>query len=234
MSFVVDQLGNIFSLGAGIYHSSSMKPKVFGMTASLYFEKVSHPQWTVKIKYLNLKAFDSQQVENKKDAPPNRKERFKITHLKKGSKTEYIDEASTQAVLIFEQKEAEKANQNIEITSKVVEDIYADVFGVERRNRVRGMGTGYKWADVPFIHTENKGISKEVEELRAAVEEQKSVSARALMEVERLRIESARERNEVAEREKQREAELDKIRADQLQMMENMKKMQDLMEMPRT
>ncbi|PRQ52059.1 hypothetical protein RchiOBHm_Chr2g0151391 [Rosa chinensis] len=38
------------------------------------------------------------QLENKKDAPPNRKERFKITHLKKGSKTEYIDEASTQAV----------------------------------------------------------------------------------------------------------------------------------------
>ncbi|XP_040369558.1 uncharacterized protein LOC121051350 [Rosa chinensis] len=122
------------------------------------------------------------QVENNKDAPPNRKERFKITHLKKGSKTQYIDEASTQAVLSLEQKEAEKRNQNIDITLEVVEDIYAEVFGVEKRNRVRGMGTGYTWSDVPFIHTEKRGISKEVEALRAAVEEQKKVSERASME----------------------------------------------------
>ncbi|XP_061993580.1 uncharacterized protein LOC133711483 [Rosa rugosa] len=44
--------------------------------------------------------------------------------------------------LSLEQKEAEKRNQNIDITLEVVEDIYADVFGVEKRNRIRGMGTG--------------------------------------------------------------------------------------------
>lgn len=73
----------------------------------------------------------------------------------------------------MEQKEAEKRNQNIDITLEVIEDIYAEVFGVEKRNRVRGMGTGYTWSDVPFIHTEKRGVSKEVEALRAAVEEQK-------------------------------------------------------------
>ncbi|XP_062019153.1 pentatricopeptide repeat-containing protein At4g33170-like [Rosa rugosa] len=44
------------------YHRSSIKPKVFGMTASPvirkeFMDQVSHPQWTLKIKYQNSKAF---------------------------------------------------------------------------------------------------------------------------------------------------------------------------------
>lgn len=40
-----------------------------------------------------------QQVDNGVEEEPDRLEIFKLTHLKKGSKDEYIDAASTNAVV---------------------------------------------------------------------------------------------------------------------------------------
>ena len=62
---------------------------------------------------------------------------------------------------------------NIDITAPDIrEEMYAEVLGKEKGNRVRGLGAGVTWDEVPGIHVEERGVSKEVQLLREKLEAQ--------------------------------------------------------------
>ncbi|KAL6224246.1 hypothetical protein ACLB2K_003101 [Fragaria x ananassa] len=98
------------------------------------------------------------QVENGVEEEPDRLEIFKLIHRKKGKTNEYVDVASTKAVQDLEKAEDERRKLNVDITPEVREDIYAKVFGPEKRSRMRGLGAGVCWRDVPNIHIEKAHI----------------------------------------------------------------------------
>ncbi|XP_050380037.1 uncharacterized protein LOC126797452 [Argentina anserina] len=131
------------------------------------------------------------------EGEPDRIEIFKLTHGKKGKTNEYVDASSANAVQRLERAEEERRRLNVEITPKIREDIYAEVLGPEKRNRVRGLGAGVRWRDVPHIHTEKKSISSTVEALKAL----KAQLEEHRLETERLKIEADKEREKAAERE---------------------------------
>ncbi|CAN6712038.1 unnamed protein product [Malus baccata var. baccata] len=79
-------------------------------------------------------------------------------------------------------------NRNEIITEQVCHNVYADVLGPERYNRVRGFGTGVVWSDVPGIRIEKIGICREVEAITAAYKEK--IKA-ANIEIERLKMEAS-------------------------------------------
>ncbi|KAM1100528.1 hypothetical protein ACFX2B_006912 [Malus domestica] len=83
-------------------------------------------------------------------------------------------------------------DRNEIITEQVCHNVYADVLGPERYNRVRGFGTGVVWSDVPGIRTEKRGICREVEANTASYEEQIKATN---IEIKRLKME-ANEREE--------------------------------------
>ncbi|XP_024200112.1 uncharacterized protein LOC112203366 [Rosa chinensis] len=62
---------------------------------------------------------------------------------------------------------------NVDITApEIREEMYAEVLGKEKGNRVRGVGAGVTWDEVPGIHVEEGGVSREVKQLREQLEEQ--------------------------------------------------------------
>ena len=147
----------------------------------------------------------------------------------------------------MEKAEEERRKSNIIITPVVREEIYAEVFGVEKRNRVRGLGAGVRWCDVPYIHTEKRHVSKTIEAMQATLEEQRLETARIRSEAEKERVEAAqreeriraeaeeyrneaimreeRIRAEAAEREQRFTDEIDKFRREQLIIMQENAKM---------
>ncbi|XP_040372657.1 uncharacterized protein LOC112194384 [Rosa chinensis] len=103
---------------------------------------------------------------------PDRWELFKLTHQRKGSQ-EPIDAASAKAIADFEEAEQKRLSLNVDITApEIREEMYAEVLGKEKGNRVRGVGAGVTWDEVPGIHVEERGVSREVKLLREQLEEQ--------------------------------------------------------------
>ncbi|KAM2978990.1 hypothetical protein FF2_015722 [Malus domestica] len=111
---------------------------------------------------------------------------FTLTHTRKNGEpvdarsAAIIDESNTKLKLY--------ADRNEIITEQVCHNVYADVLGPEKYNRVRGFGTGVVWSDVPGIRTEKRGICREVEAITVAYEEQ--IKA-ANIEIERLKMEAS-------------------------------------------
>ncbi|KAM1034204.1 hypothetical protein ACFX2J_037461 [Malus domestica] len=111
---------------------------------------------------------------------------FTLTHTRKNG--ELVDARSAAIIDEFNIKLKLYADRNEIITEQVCHNVYADVLGPERYNRVRGFGTGVVWSDVLGIRTEKKGICREVETITAAYEEQ--IKA-ANIEIERLKMEAS-------------------------------------------
>ncbi|XP_040369687.1 uncharacterized protein LOC112190073 isoform X2 [Rosa chinensis] len=160
------------------------------------------------------------QVENRVEEEPDRLEIFKLTHRKKGKQNEYVDAASTKAVQDLEKAEEERKKLNVDITPQVREDIYAQVLGPEKRNRVRGLGAGVRWRDVPYLHTEKRSISATMEAMKATIEEQR-------LETARLRSEAEKERQEAAQREERNRIESAEMNKRFAAQMEEFKKQQE-------
>ncbi|KAL6144430.1 hypothetical protein ACLB2K_055123 [Fragaria x ananassa] len=131
-------------------------------------DRVNERQWKLFVDYMDKKKH--QEVIHGKE--PDRWELFKLTHQRKGS-LEPIDAASAKAIADFEEAEQERLSKNIDITTpEVREEMYAEVLGKEKGNKVRGVGAGVTWNEVPGIHVEEKGVSREVKQLREQLEEQ--------------------------------------------------------------
>ncbi|KAM1465225.1 hypothetical protein FF1_043815 [Malus domestica] len=111
---------------------------------------------------------------------------FTLTHTRKNG--EPVDARSAAIIDEFNTKLKLYADRNEIITEQVCHNVYADVLGPERYNRVRGFGTGVVWSDVPGIRTEKRRICREVEAIIAAYEEQ--IKA-ANIEIERLKMEAS-------------------------------------------
>ncbi|KAM1856209.1 hypothetical protein EV1_006408 [Malus domestica] len=111
---------------------------------------------------------------------------FTLTHTRKNG--EPVDARSAAIIDEFNTKLKLYADRNEIITEQVCHNVYADVLGPEKYNRVRGFGTGVVWSDVPGIRTEKRGICREVEAITVAYEEQ--IKA-ANIEIERLKIEAS-------------------------------------------
>ncbi|XP_062026512.1 uncharacterized protein LOC133742845 isoform X2 [Rosa rugosa] len=148
-----------------------------------------------------------------------------------------VDAASTKAVQDLEKAEEERRNLNVEITPQVREDIYAEVLGVEKRNRVRGLGAGVCWRDVPYVHIEKRGVSSIVEALTATIQEQRMETARLRSEAEKERIEAAqreeRIRKEAADLDKKFTAQMEQFKKQQEAMMARKVKQLAILEMGR-
>ncbi|XP_062026511.1 uncharacterized protein LOC133742845 isoform X1 [Rosa rugosa] len=175
------------------------------------------------------------QLENGVEEEPDRLEIFKLTHRKKGKKNECrccIYQSSD-----LEKAEEERRNLNVEITPQVREDIYAEVLGVEKRNRVRGLGAGVCWRDVPYVHIEKRGVSSIVEALTATIQEQRMETARLRSEAEKERIEAAqreeRIRKEAADLDKKFTAQMEQFKKQQEAMMARKVKQLAILEMGR-
>ncbi|PQP92728.1 uncharacterized protein Pyn_41184 [Prunus yedoensis var. nudiflora] len=122
---------------------------------------------------------------------------FVMTHTRgKGDNKQPVDEASREMMLEFEKREAEVRERGEDINTEVRNQIFAAVMGPEKRNAVRGYGIGVHWKDVPNIITERRGISREVQELREAYEEQRQAAVEAQQKMERIMEEA----NEKADR----------------------------------
>lgn len=122
--------------------------------------------------------------------------------------------------LEFEKHEAELLERGEDVNTEVRNQIFAAVMGPEKRNVVRGYGIGVHWKDVPNIITERRGISREVQELREAYEEQRQAAEEAQQKMERI-IEEA---NEKADRLKcQQEESIKKLREEQAENLSLMK-----------
>ncbi|KAM2273803.1 hypothetical protein ACFX1S_043687 [Malus domestica] len=111
---------------------------------------------------------------------------FTLTHTRKNG--EPVDARSAAIIDEFNTKLKLYADRNEIITEQVCHNVYADVLGPEKYNRVRGFGTGVVWSDVPGIRTEKRGICREVEAITVAYEEQ--IKA-ANIEIERLKMEAS-------------------------------------------
>ncbi|XP_062011467.1 uncharacterized protein LOC133728066 [Rosa rugosa] len=71
---------------------------------------------------------------------PDGWELFKLTHRKAGTQ-EPIDAASANAIADFEEAEQKRLSMNVDITApEIREEMYAEVLGKEKGNRVRGLG----------------------------------------------------------------------------------------------
>lgn len=77
-----------------------------------------------------------------------------------------------------------------ELTVEVLNELFAEHFGPEKRNTVRGYGIGVEWADVPGILTEKEMVANDVGALRSQVEDSRE-------EIARLREESAKKDEEM-------------------------------------
>ncbi|KAM2593523.1 hypothetical protein TB1_042662 [Malus domestica] len=111
---------------------------------------------------------------------------FTLTHTRKNG--EPVDARSAAIIDEFNTKLKLYADRNEIITEQVCHNVYADVLGPEKYNRVKGFGTGVVWSDVPGIRTEKRGICREVEAITVAYEEQ--IKA-ANIEIERLKMEAS-------------------------------------------
>ncbi|CAN6700608.1 unnamed protein product [Malus baccata var. baccata] len=99
---------------------------------------------------------------------------FTLTHTRKNE--EPVDARSVAIIDEFNTKLKLYADRNEIITEQVCHNVYADVLGPKRYNRVRGFGTG------------KRGICREVEAITATYEEQ--IKA-ANIEIERLKMEAS-------------------------------------------
>ncbi|KAM1395481.1 hypothetical protein ACFX15_030553 [Malus domestica] len=111
---------------------------------------------------------------------------FTLTHTRKNG--EPVDARSAAIIDEFNTKLKLYADRNEIITEQVCHNVYADVLGPEKYNRVRGFGTWVVWSDVPGIRTEKRGICRQVEAITVAYEEQ--IKA-ANIEIERLKMEAS-------------------------------------------
>ncbi|KAK9922306.1 hypothetical protein M0R45_030776 [Rubus argutus] len=76
-------------------------------------------------------------------------------------------------------------HSNMDDDSETQDNLYAKIFGVEKSNQVTGLGAGVQWCDVPYIHTEKRGVSRTIEALQATLEEQRLETARKRSEAEK-------------------------------------------------
>ncbi|PRQ36628.1 putative transposase, Ptta/En/Spm, plant [Rosa chinensis] len=134
---------------------------------------------------------------------PDRWELFKLTHRKAGTQ-EPIDAASAKAIADFEEAEQKRLSMNVDITApEIREEMYAEVLGKEKGNRVRGLGAGVTWDEVPGIHVEERGVSKEVqllrERLEAQTKEAQEREARLMDELQRKMVEQTKKMEEMFE-----------------------------------
>ncbi|XP_061989484.1 uncharacterized protein LOC133719900 [Rosa rugosa] len=134
---------------------------------------------------------------------PDRWELFKLTHRKAGTQ-EPIDAASAKAIADFEEAEQKRLSMNVDITApEIREEMYAEVLGKEKGNRVRGLGAGVTWDEVPGIHVEERGVSKEVqllrERLEAQTKEAQEREARLMDELQRKMAEQTKKMEEMFE-----------------------------------
>ncbi|XP_062014933.1 uncharacterized protein LOC133731576 [Rosa rugosa] len=103
---------------------------------------------------------------------PDRWELFKLTHRKVGTQ-EPIDAESAKAIADFDEAEQKRLNMNVDIIApKIREKMYAEVLGKEKGNRLRVLRAGVTWDEVPGIHLEEQGVSKEVQFLLERLEAQ--------------------------------------------------------------
>ncbi|RXH96873.1 hypothetical protein DVH24_009715 [Malus domestica] len=105
---------------------------------------------------------------------------FTLIHIRKNG--EPVD-ARSAAIIV---------NRNEIIIEQVCHNVYADVLGPERYNRVRGFGTVVVWSDVPGIRIKKRGICREVKAITTTYEVQIKTSN---IEIERLKM-KASEREE--------------------------------------
>lgn len=82
---------------------------------------------------------------------------------------------------LLEQREYEAGK---ELTPKLKDQLFAEHFGPETQNGVRGYGIGVEWQDVAGVVTKKKGISHQVQELRAAIEIANNKHEEAIIAVE--------------------------------------------------
>lgn len=79
---------------------------------------------------------------------------------------------------------------------QVINEVYAEVLGPEKRNTVRGYGIGVTWADVPGVIIERSGFSKEVRILQENLANARNQINASEIEVHRLRDEQDNIRKE--------------------------------------
>ncbi|KAM1774347.1 hypothetical protein ACFX12_043729 [Malus domestica] len=144
--------------------------------------RVNQGQWKLLVQLWDT-GHAQEQVNGSK---PNCITFFTLTHTRKNG--EPVDARSAAIIDEFNTKLKLYADRNEIITEQVCHNVYADVLGPEKYNRVRGFGTGVVWSDVPGIRTEKRGICREVEAITVAYEEQ--IKA-ANIEIERLKMEAS-------------------------------------------
>lgn len=76
--------------------------------------------------------------------------------------------------------------------------MYSEVLGPEKKNKVRGFGAGVSWLDVPGVVTQERAISRELQELRAAYELQLEAANLARQEAIQLRLEAIERENRLS------------------------------------
>jgi hypothetical protein len=104
----------------------------------------------------------------------------------------------------FEEAEQKRLSMNVDITApEIREEMYAEVLGKEKGNRVRGLGAGVTWDEVPGIHVEERGVSKEVqllrEKLEAQAKEAQEREARMMNELQRKMAEQTKRMEQMFE-----------------------------------
>lgn len=110
---------------------------------------------------------------------------------------------------MFKKKIAERELLSVVVDDQEMMKIYSEVLGPEKNNRVRGYGSGITWADVPGIVTEKRGLSSEVQTLRANYESAVRRADSAEIEMQRLRDEQDKIREENIAAMARQKAELD-------------------------
>ncbi|XP_062005727.1 uncharacterized protein LOC133722884 [Rosa rugosa] len=182
---LIDELKMLWAEGVPTY--DAFKKEVFQMRVALLWSPYCLHQYLSNSLYLcylsvlpahllvyllhilNIQSV-AQEISHGKE--PDRWELFKLTHQRKGSQ-EPIDVASAKPIADFEEAEQKRLSMNVDITApEIREEMYAEVLGKEKGNRVRGVGAGVTWDEVPGIHVEERGVSREVKQLREQLEEQ--------------------------------------------------------------
>ncbi|KAK9921688.1 hypothetical protein M0R45_030190 [Rubus argutus] len=113
---------------------------------------------------------------------------FTLTHMREDG--EPIDTKSAQIIDDFKEKLKDYKDRNEEVT-----EVYSEVLGPEKRNKVRGFLAGVSWLDVPGVATQEQDISRELQELSVAYELQLEAANLAQQEAVQLRLEAIEREN---------------------------------------
>ncbi|RXH83887.1 hypothetical protein DVH24_013132 [Malus domestica] len=161
--------------------------QIYHTTGTKSFAQIRHEHVRIFLQFCVMCTWNEEQVNGSK---PDCITFFTLTHTRKNG--EPVDARSAAIIDEFNTKLKLYVDRNEIITEQVCHNVYADVLGPERYNRVRGFGTRVVWSDVKGIRTEKRGICREVEANTTSYKEQ--IKA-ANIEIERLKME-ANEREE--------------------------------------